>query len=87
MRLVLNRIMLIAFYLVGVLSTTLGNTGMVTFGLVTLGVLALVVIEATLRITDQSKQDALYAKVRAIVLVLVAILVTAALFKLVWYFF
>ncbi|QLG41049.1 hypothetical protein MKY42_13915 [Paenibacillus sp. FSL W7-1088] len=78
----IHRIYLVVLYIIGVLLTTYGGMGIIEFSLIVIAVLAFIAIVGSLTENNQSKLDTIFAKIRSLFLVAMAILITALLFKL-----
>ncbi|MGX1828340.1 hypothetical protein ACWIE6_08820 [Paenibacillus taichungensis] len=77
-----HRIYLVVLYIIGVLLTTYGGMGIIQFSLIVIGILAFIAIVSSLAEHDQSKLDTIFWKIRSLLQVALAILITALLFKL-----
>lgn len=77
-----HRIYLVVLYIMGVLLTTYGGMGIIQFSLIVIGMLAFIAIVGSLTENDQSKLDTIFWKIRSLLQVAMAILMTALLFKL-----
>ncbi|SDK07149.1 hypothetical protein SAMN05428961_101671 [Paenibacillus sp. OK060] len=76
-----HRIYLVVLYIIGVLLTTYGGMGIIKFSLIVIGILAFIAIVGSLTENDQSKLDTIFLKIRSLLQVAMAILITALLFK------
>ncbi|MGF9695850.1 MULTISPECIES: hypothetical protein [Paenibacillus] len=76
------RIYLIVFYVIGVSITTIGKVSIVMYSLILFGILAPTAIAASLFTNDHAQLDQFVNKVRGLAKVMVAVIITALLFKI-----
>ncbi|KQY94874.1 hypothetical protein ASD24_04870 [Paenibacillus sp. Root52] len=86
MQVVWQRSLLVAYYLIWVLALATGKIGLLSFILTTFFILALYAIVFSLSTTDQFKLDQFVYKLRAVIQVTVAVILTSLLVKLIFLF-
>ncbi|MCG7376581.1 hypothetical protein MH215_06210 [Paenibacillus sp. ACRSA] len=86
MQVVWQRSLLVAYYLIWVLALATGKIGLLSFILTTFFILAFYAIVFSLSTTDQFKLDQFVYKLRAVIQVTVAVILTSLLVKLIFLF-